>query len=137
MYFLPIGLLFANPLVRRITMYVAIAAAVLIAVRWYSNSIAEEAERKGEARGEYKQLQLGEEQFKQRLEVLSRMRADLDKDKRSSDQTRVQIKSDLAKGVSAINAQLAGIQGRVAQLRPDQYDGRIKELLAELRATAP
>ena len=131
------AMLWANPLVRRITMYVAIAAAVLIAVRWYTNSIAEEAERKGEARGEYKQLQLGEELFKQRLEVLTRMRADLDKDKRSADQTRAAIKGDLAKGVNDINAKLAGITGRVDQLRPDQYDGRIKELLAELRATAP
>ena len=132
-----LAMLWANPLARRITMYVGIAVAVLIMVRWYSNSIAEQAERKGEAKGEYRQLQLGEELFKQRLEVLTRMRADLDKDKRSSDQTRAQIKGDLAKGVSQINAQLAGIHSRVEQLRPDQYDGRIKELLAELRATAP
>jgi hypothetical protein len=115
-------------------MYVAIAAALLIAVRWYTNSIAEQAERKGEAQGEYRQLQLGEELFKQRLEVLARMRVDLDKDKRSADQTRAQIKGDLAKGVGSINAQLAGIKGRVDQIKPSDYDRRIKELLEETRS---
>lgn len=128
-----LALMWANPLVRKATMYVAITAAVLIAVRWYTNSIAEEAERKGEAKGEYRQLQLGEELFKQRLEILTRMRADLDKDKRSADQTRAQIKGDLAKGVGAINAQLAGIRGRVDQLKPSDYDARIKQLLEETR----
>jgi len=130
---MPFALLWANPLVRKITMYVAIAAALLIAVRWYSNSIAEQAERKGEAQGEYRQLKLGEELFKQRLEVINRMRVDLDKDKRSADQTRAQIKGDLAKGVGAINAQLAGIKGRVDQIQPSDYDMRIKQLLEETR----
>ena len=131
---MPFALLWANPLVRKVTMYVAIAAALLIAVRWYTNSIAEQAERKGEAQGEYRQLQLGEELFKQRLEVLARMRVDLDKDKRSADQTRAQIKGDLAKGVGSINAQLAGIKGRVDQIKPSDYDRRIKELLEETRS---
>lgn len=133
---LPLALagMWANPLVRKITMYVGIAAALLIAVRWYSNSIAEQAERKGEAQGEYRQLKLGEELFKQRLEVLTRLRADLDKDKRSADQTRAQIKGDLAKGVGSINAQLAGIKGRVDQIKPSDYDMRIKELLEETRS---
>ena len=131
---MPFALLWANPLVRKITMYVAIAAALLIAVRWYSNSIAEQAERKGEAQGEYRQLKLGEELFKQRLEVINRMRVDLDKDKRSADQTRAQIKGDLAKGVGSINAQLAGIKGRVDQIQPSDYDRRIKQLLEETRS---
>jgi chromosome segregation ATPase len=131
------AMMWANPLVRRISMYVAIAAFALMMFRWYSNSLAEQAERKGQAAGELKQLQLGEEQFKQRIEVLTKMRADLDKSKADSDKTRAAIKGDLAKGVNSINAQLAGITGRVDQLRPDQYDGRIKQLLADLRATAP
>jgi hypothetical protein len=131
------AMLWANPLVRKATMYAAIAALVLMMVRWYTNSVAETAERKGQAQGELKQLQLGEELFKQRIEVLTKMRADLDKDRATSDQTRAAIKSDLAKGVNSINAKLAGINGRVDLLKPSDYDQRIKELLAELRATAP
>ena len=113
-------------------MYAAIAAFILMAVRWYSNSIAEQAERKGEAQGEYKQLQRDEQLWKQRLEVLSRMRADLDKDKRSAVQTRLQIKGDFAAGVKSINERLEGIKPRVDRLQPSQYDARIKELLVEL-----
>jgi uncharacterized membrane protein affecting hemolysin expression len=131
------AMMFSNPLVRKIAVYVAIAAVVLMLFRYYTNSVAEQAERKGQAQGELKQLQLGEELFKQRIAVLTKMRADLDKDRVNSDQTRAAIKSDLAKGVNSINAQLAGINGRVDSLKPSDYDARIKELLADLRTTVP
>ena len=130
---MPFFALWANPLVRKATLYVGIAVVALMLIRYYSNSIAEQAERKGEARGEEKQLQLQETLWKGRLEILTKMQVDLDRDSTAAAQNRAAIKNDLAKGVNSINTQLAGIKGRVDQLKPSDYDRRIKELLEETR----
>lgn len=113
--------------------YAAIGLAVLLAVRWYTNSVAEEARRKGEVDGEKKQLQLDQETWQKRLETVDQLRVDLDKSTAAASASRVAIKGALAAGVASIQTQLDGIAPRVDQVKPADYDRRIKELLHELQ----
>jgi hypothetical protein len=130
---MPFALLWSNPLVRKVTLYGAIAFGVLLMVRWYTNSVAEDARRKGEVDGEKRQLQLDQEDWKKRLESIDQLRVDLDKSTAASAQNRAAIKGALAQGVASIQNQLDGIAPRVDAINPSDYDKRIKELLKELK----
>lgn len=108
-----------------------IAIATLVLVRWWTNSMVEEAERRGEAKGEAKQLKLQEGLWKSRLESLTNMRLDLNKDYADAQKSRARIKGDLAKGVADIKQELAGIKPRVDQIKPSEYDATIRQLIGE------
>jgi hypothetical protein len=130
---MPFAALFANPLVRKIAMYAAIAAAVLLAVRWYTNSVAEKAKREGEVDGQKKQLELDEAVWKPKLDALDKALSSVDEQNKAAAAGRAAIRNDLARGVNSISAQLGEIKPKVDAIAPKDYDRRIKELLVELR----
>ena len=130
---MPFAALWANPLVRKATLYVGIALAVLLMVRWYTNSVAESAKREGEINGEKKQIELQEATWKPKLEALDKGLATMDEQNKIAAAGRNAIRNDLARGVNNISAQLGEIKPKVDALQPKDYDRRIKELLAELR----
>lgn len=117
----------------KIFQYAMIGVAVLLLLRWYTNSVAEKANREGEINGEKKQIQLQEATWKPKLEALDQALASVDEQNKAAAAGRAAIRGDLARGLNNVSTQLGQIQPKVDSINPKDYDKRIKELLVELR----
>ncbi len=132
----------SNPLFRKFAIYGAIAFGAFLLYRWHTNSIYEAGVAKGEIQGIEKLTEQKEAEWKETEEALElewqRLKTtsqELEAQKHALNQNRITIRSDLRRGIKAIEDRLQQGEEEVAQIPPSELNGTIRNLLAALRDT--
>lgn len=135
-----IAALWANPLVRKITMYGALAIAVLLIVRWWGNAQYSKGFDKGKVKGVEDSLEQHKKEWEAAQQDLDSLRkgllterSALDKDKAAIAQNRAVIVSQLQKGQTVLGEKIESLKPFVANVPASELDNEIRKSLNELR----
>lgn len=135
-----VGVLVANPVVRKVAPYALAGVALLFTLRLWTNGIKERAAAEARVRQVEQQLDVERKGWAEKEKALAVQQEALDKewgtlnDQRALlGQSRLSIKGELAQGIGGLKAELDRRQGEIARVPGSELDGRIRQQLGALR----
>lgn len=134
--------LWANPLVRKITIYAAIIAAIFYVLRLYSNRVYSEGFKQGKVAGAIDMERQKQTEWAAKEQTIAESAASLDSEKRSVEADKARLSQDRINLSRSLRDALAATTQRreadyanvVAAVAPGDLDAGIRAISAELAA---
>lgn len=124
----------------RYVQYGAIALALFLVLRWWTNSIAEREYHNGKLEGIKETIKAHEEEWKQAQEAIKQAQADLDTQRQSLDAAKVnldasraKLKTSLDSGLTQIKSELGKLPDKIAAIPAGEIPDEIRRRLEALR----